>query len=387
MKILLCNPALPSKELGAPKVLIELAEELEKLSWTVRIINPTDISTDIASYTGVPYQHCYAESLRKYLHQHAADYNVIDYNHVHLPYPRSEFSQETLFVARSALLAHHLETFPIPSSTSLKAKVSNLLKGASRQAKLQSFIRDATLTIQEADLVNVNNDDSKTELVKRGISSEKISVIPLGISRTRRSLFDAVPSVPPQQPIVSFIGTFDWRKGATDFPIIMRHILAAIPDVRFRLLGTKGMPMFQTEQQVLAYFPVGLRDKIEVIPRFPSEELPTLLAPCSIGIFPSYLEGFGLGILEMLSASIPVIAYDVPGPRMMLPSEYLVPRGDIKGMSNKVINLLQSTEKLKSARLWAKQQSQKFCWQQIAQITSDTYLHFLELKHFFNKKK
>nr|WP_242038873.1 glycosyltransferase family 4 protein [Anabaena lutea] len=323
----------------------------------------------------------YAEKLKNYLHQYASEYDVIEYDHVYLPYSRDEFINSTLFVARSVLLVQHLETIPIPIPNNLRGKIANLINGATRKAQVQGWIRDATLTIREADLVNVSNDDDKTELVRRGIPANKISVIPYGISQSRRLLFDNVSSLSPVQPTVAFVGTFDPRKGANDFPKIVQYISEAIPNVKFRLMGGR----YKTEKEVLGHFDQRLRNKIEVISNFHPEELPKLLATCSVGIFPSYLEGFGFGVLEMLAASIPVIAYDAPGPPMMLPPEYLVPRGDIKGMSDKVINLLHDEEKLKVARLWAKQQSQQFSWQHIAQITSETYLLCLESKRIANK--
>jgi len=82
----------------------------------------------------------------------------------------------------------------------------------------------------------------------------------------------------------------------------------------------------------------------------------------------------------MLAASIPVIAYNAPGPPMMLPSEYLVSPGDTESMSAKVIDLLKDKSKLAQARVWAKERSQKFCWQEIAKHTSQTYLEYWQRK-------
>mgnify|MGYP002785256976 FL=1 len=82
----------------------------------------------------------------------------------------------------------------------------------------------------------------------------------------------------------------------------------------------------------------------------------------------------------MLAASIPVIAYNAPGPPMMLPSEYLVAPGDTDSMSAKVIDLLKDIKKLAQARVWAKERSQEFCWQKIAEKTSQIYLEYLGKK-------
>lgn len=382
MKILICSNIVPSKELGASKVLMEVAEELQELGWSYKLLSPTDLFPETGKNLDANYANLYPERLRNYLHDRADEYDVVDYHHIYLPYSRSEFSQKTLFVARSVLLIHHYEVIQIPTPNTLRGKIGHLIKGSSRKAQLQALVRNATTTIQEADLVNVSNDDDKQELVRRGIPAQKIAVIPFGINRSRRPLFDAVSSEPPHQPTVAFVGTFDPRKGSNDFPKIVKYISAALPNVKFQLLGAS----YKTNQEILRHFDRKLSEKIEVIPSFRPEELPELLASCSVGIFPSYLEGFGFGVLEMLAASIPVIAYQAPGPPMMLPPEYLVPRGDTKSMSEKAIALLRDKEKLTSARLWAKQQSQKFCWQRIAQVTSETYLNFLELKRSANRK-
>lgn len=159
------------------------------------------------------------------------------------------------------------------------------------------------MTIQAADLINVNNDDAKTELVRRGIKADKICVIPCDLSSSRRLLFDIVSSVPHLEPIIAFVGIFNLRKGSNDFPSIVQRVSDELPNVKFRLMGGR----YKTEKEVLGHFDPKLRHKIEVRSNFKPEELPDLLAACSVVIFPSYLEGFGSGVLEMLAASIPVI--------------------------------------------------------------------------------
>ena len=52
---------------------------------------------------------------------------------------------------------------------------------------------------------------------------------------------------------------------------------------------------------------------------------------CTVGAFPSYVEGFGLAVLEQLAAGLPTVAYNLPGPRDILKStlpDLLVPCGD-----------------------------------------------------------
>jgi glycosyltransferase involved in cell wall biosynthesis len=364
MRILFCSQTRLSKELGATKVLIELAEEMTALGWQCEFVSPADLVPD-QNDNQTPY-HVY---LREHLRKVAGEFDVVEYDHSHLPYSRNEFPKETLFVARSVLLAHHFDNIAIPGEKGIRSKIYHLLKGRKMAKKLEQNRPLAHKTVQEADLVNVLNYDDEMELLRRSIPKEKIVVIPNGLSQEQRARFDKVSGEIPQEPLVAFIGTFDPRKGATDFPAIVKEVCSAMPDARFRLMGT-----IKDESRVCAVFPKRLRRQIEVVPRYRPEDLPELLASCSVGVFPSYIEGFGLGVLEMLAASIPVIAYNAPGPPMMLPPEYLVPRGDTKAMGSKVIELLQDRNRLTATRHWAKQRSQDFCWQQVARQTSEIYV-------------
>ena len=371
MKFLFCSREPLVRELGAPRVIIELAEALQELDLQCKLIGPTEIYQDCDNV-----QKPYSECLRHYLRQHAAEYDVVDYGHEHLPYQRAEFNERTLFVARSVMLVHHFETYPIPIGKGWKSRIGRFIKGRSWRSATHERIAQARRTVSEADLVNVCNLNEVDELVHESIPSDKIVVIPFGMSKSRRSLFCTLSSTPPDQPVIAFVGTFDYRKGANEFPTIVQSICASVADVRFRLIGTKGM--FKTAKEVLAHFPSTLTHRIDVIPTLSPEDIPDLLRSCSVGIFPSYLEGFPFGVLDMLAASVPVVAYDSPGPPMMLPSEYLVPRGDAKAMSDKVIALLRNRDDLHATRTWANQRSQQFNWSDIAQKTVETYSRYLK---------
>ena len=363
MRILFCTPVPLTKSLGAAKVVVELAEEMRELGWECDLVS----IRDLADQSGLNM----CKSLRGYLLEHAANYDVVDYDHEYLPYPRSEFSPQPLFVARSVLLAHHLETIPIPTGRGVKAQLGVLLKGRSRAQARRERVCRAQVTVEQADLVNVSNDDDKAELMRRGIPAEKIVVVSYGISRVRRLLFDQVSSAPPSSPVVAFVGTFDYRKGAREFPQIVQAIVDAVPSVRFRLLGAKGL--YKTEREVLRHFSPRMATKMEVVLKFQPEELPHLLSACSVGVFPSYIEGMPFGVLEMLAASVPVIAYDAPGPPMLLPVEHLVPRGDARAMSKKIVALLEDSLGLAAARCSAKRMSRQFDWTRAAQETHNVY--------------
>lgn len=379
MKILFCSPLPLSKEVGTSKILVELAEAMTDLGWDCHLQDPYDLCSDLKhiEITSYEYRHLYRQSLYQHLQKYAHKYDVVDYDRLYLPYPRTEFSSTTLMVARSALLIHHLEHHPIPIANTLRGKVGHLLKGARRRAELLRDIDLSTKTIQQADLVNVSTEDDRAELIRRGISGEKIIAIPYGISQERRLYFNQVSSEIPEPPIVTFVGTFDLRKGANEMPDIVRRILRAIPNAQFRLLGSAN---FQDQEKLLKQFAIDIRDRIQVVLSYKAEELPNLLSSCSVGIFPSYLEGFPFGILEMLAASVPVVAYQAPGANAMLSGKDLIPCGDASGISDRVIELLTDSRQLYQSRISARQRSELFSWEYVAKTTDEIYQKFLASK-------
>jgi glycosyltransferase involved in cell wall biosynthesis len=274
-------------------------------------------------------------------------------------------------VARVALLAHHFTRIQIPQLRTWRERLNIFRKSNLHPRKIAANRQRAHETISQADVVSVLNDLDREELERSGIPAGKIVVIPNGMSGSRAQLFERVGGELPDQPTVVFVGTFDSRKGAKDFPRLLAEIVARVPTVRFRLLGTAGR--YQTEEEVRGFFPALIQERMEVIPRFEPDRLPELLSTGSVGVFPSYIEGFGLGVLEMLAASIPVIAYHAPGPPCMLPPEYLVPAGDTRALAAKVAELLADPERLRRAREWARKRAQDFSWKQVAERTSEIY--------------
>lgn len=326
------------------------------------------------------FRHAYSGALRQFLREKSSEFEAVEFDHESLPCPRLEFFQECLMVARSVLLVHHLQRIRLPRRVTLRSALGEYVRGPGRARFEARRVAEATRTIEQADLVNVSSDHDKAELVRRGITEpNKIVVLPFGLSNARRVQFDRTTTVAaPAGKIVVFVGTFDWRKGAADFPEIVRQVCDAVPAARFRLLGTRGL--MRTAREVYALFPRRLRAKIEVVPEFEPDELPGRLSDCAAGVFPSYYEGFGFGVLEMLAAAIPVVAYGVPGPPMMLGPQWLVPAGDVTGMAQKVIAILKDPAALAVARIEARQASEPFDWTTIARQTLQVYSERLRAK-------
>lgn len=227
------------------------------------------------------------------------------------------------------------------------------------------------MSLTESDLIQVQNTYDASWLIDKGFKRNKIIVVPNGISKKRLPVFKAIQRnfEPPFK--IAFVGTFDFRKGAMDFPHIVERILEDFPETEFKLLGTKGL--FINKEQVLKFFPKKLRTSLTVIPSFEPMDLPLLLSDCHVGIFPSYFESFGFGALEMMCAGLPVVAYKSAGPTDYIIKDLLVEVGDKKLMAEKVIELLGNRKSLTYFSELAGRVTEEYNWGKIAVESLEIY--------------
>ena len=110
-------------------------------------------------------------------------------------------------------------------------------------------------------------------------------------------------------------------------------VLAEIPDLRVVLGGDGDASRFS--QQALA---AGVLGSIEFAGWIGKERKFQLLATCSAYVLPSYNEGFPVGIIEAMSAGIPIVASNVQQEGL------LIPAGDVTALANAIIRVLSEQE-------------------------------------------
>ena len=133
---------------------------------------------------------------------------------------------------------------------------------------------------------------------------------------------------------------------------------------------------------VRAELGLAVSEGVELISDYQPSELPTLLSDCTAGAFPSYVEGFGLAVLEQLAAGIPTVAYDTAGPRDLLAKRLpnlLVPSGDIDRFASALCEiLLLSPDAFAQLSRKGVATAAEFSWPEIARQTLDVYRDLLE---------
>ncbi|MGI9115417.1 MAG: glycosyltransferase family 4 protein [Chthoniobacterales bacterium] len=368
--------------LGATRVWMELTQEwraaghsVDHFSLSDAFPRPTRRNTVLSLR-----QLLFVPRAARFIRKNGAGYDVIDSLLGTIPFPKTKLRFDGLLVARSVGFFWLYEKF----DRHARNRWPEIPRGKLAGRFFYSFtrrrgLRSARRAIDQADLVNLPNDDELRSLRQDLHSAQPAIVQPYGLSEERRRDLSQAARSPEQRlasPKVCFLGMWSVRKGARDLGEIVRRIRTAAPNVSFRFLGT-----FTDDAVVLRDLGIERCEGCEMIREYDPAALPTLLADCTAGIFPSYVEGFGLGLLEQLASGIPTVAYDAPGPRQILApcrAEFLVLAGDVAEMSQRLAAILRSSPAQYAALSEkARMTAAQYSWRDIAANTIQIYREHL----------
>jgi len=366
------------ENLGGPKPQIELAREFRKLGHQVEKYDFFDAFPRMkASRSRIRelIRPSFPPRAKAFVRANAHRFDIIDCQHGNLPFSKRELGFEGLLVARSAGLYALYRKF----ASFAEQKWPSQKKGHPVAEILRTWRQhredpNCSVSLKTCDLINVSNVDERACLAELGLA-EKCVVIPLGLSRQQQEAFGGASRSAAERisgKKVVFIGAWSPRKGSQDWGEIVRRVKAEIQEVRFSFLGT-GFD----QAAVLSDLGLSSQEWIEIIPHYENKDLPLLLSGATVGAFPSYIEGFGIGVLEKLAAGVPTVAYDAPGPREMLRhlgASWLVPVGDTQRFGDELIRVLR----LDSASYGClsercKEVAHMFSWPEIAERTLSVY--------------
>lgn len=364
--------------LGAARVWIELTEEWRNAGHVVEKFCLTDAFPEPASSPALaafrlllfPYR------AARFVWQNAGRFDVIDALVGTLPFSKKSLCFQGLLVARSVGLYRLYEKFERQAAKRWPPSARGKLIGRPFYWFFGRRARSASeASVRHCDLMNLPNSDELL-CVRDEMQSVKPAVVqPYGLKPGRRqALLDAAAPADTrwQKRKIVFIGMWSARKGAKDWGQIIRQIRARVPDACFLLLGT----MIETKN-VWTDLEFGPADFVEVVPQFDPDELPRFLSDCAVGAFPSYVEGFGMAVVEQLAAGLPTVAYDAPGPRDILRDnlpELLVAPGDVARFSEVIAQIFErgsaSYQELSDRSATT---ALRFSWPTIARDTAAEY--------------
>ncbi|MFN2477054.1 MAG: glycosyltransferase family 4 protein [Chthoniobacterales bacterium] len=330
--------------LGAPQVWMELAAQWRASGHHVEKYSLSDAFPDGAG-AGSKFlinQLRFAYRAAAFVKQNGHRFDVIDAFIGALPFSKARLGFDGLMVARSVGLHRWYDAFERDVARRWpRRRTGRVIGRIFYSLTRRQLLRASETSLRRADLINVPNVEEAEFLRQEIRPPERVFVQPYGLTAVRRrTLHDAAApaEVRLAQRRVCFVGMWSARKGAYDWGRIIALVRAQLPDTRFTFIGT------MVESATIAAELGPASAGIDFISSYDPAELPGLLAAHTVGAFPSYVEGFGLAVLEQLAARIPMVAYDAAGPRDILGHELregLVPVGDVEAFAESLIRILR----------------------------------------------
>ncbi len=246
---------------------------------------------------------------------------------------------------------HHVDDFTSPS-----------LIECQRQAILEP---DRILVVSEhwRDLLS-SEYGIKAQVVHNGVDSARFQAADPGQARGLRRRAGAA-----DRPLILSVGGIEPRKGSDT---LVQAIAALKKAGRDPVLAVVGGHSFQDyrpyRDRVLASLPgLGLRldDDVVLVGTVPDAELPAWYAAADVLAFPSTKEGWGLAVLEAMSAGLPVVASDLPVFGEYLTSgrdALLVPVDDAAALAAALTAVLDAPDLAASLREAALVTARRFTW-------------------------
>jgi glycosyltransferase-like protein len=252
------------------------------------------------------------------------------------------------FVLRTV---HHVDDFTSPS-----------LIECQRQAILEP---DKLLVVSEhwRDLLR-REYGTAAQVVHNGVDTARFQAADPALAAALRHRAGAA-----DRPLILSVGGIEPRKGSDT---LLRALAVLKQAGRRPVLAVVGGHSFQDyrayRDRVLASLPglgLHLDDDVVLLGTVPDAELPAWYAAADVLAFPSTKEGWGLAVLEAMSAGLPVVTSDLPVFREYLQpgrDALLVPVDDPPALAAALTAVLDDAEladKLRSAALAV---AERFSW-------------------------
>ena len=283
---------------------------------------------------------------------------------------------------KTAVMVHDVIPL-ITNSYSQKNALVNFVKGI--------FYRRNLWKARKADLVLTNSNFTKKELIKKAkFPEENIIVTPLAVDSAfrnenihadTRELRRILVMYKITQPYVLYYGGLEENKNIDMLLQSFNKVTSKHPDLKLVIAGKefklgwdgKPKPITPSANRLLeSLSDYKLQHKVIFTGEIKQNHLPTILnnADCFVSL--SNYEGFGLSVLEAITAGVPVVASDRTSyPEVLEKGALLVDPKNSDEVAEKIKQILQDgslKQRIVKAGLI---QALKFNWDKTARLTID----------------
>jgi N-acetyl-alpha-D-glucosaminyl L-malate synthase BshA len=251
-----------------------------------------------------------------------AAYEKLDILHVHYAIPH----------AISAYLAKQILQSNLKVITTLHGTDITLV------GRDESYLPITKFGIEVSDGVTAVSQWLKDETCKNFHTNKAIDVVPNFVDPSRFHRDSAVCNMfaSPGDKLICHVSNFRPVKRVMD---VVETFAQVAPKTASRLLMIgDGPERSKAEAFARAH---NLRDRVFFLGNVPNLE--EVLGACDLFLLPSESESFGMAALEAMASEVPVIATNTGGlPEVVTEGEtgYLLPVGDVAGMAERAIEIL-----------------------------------------------
>jgi glycosyltransferase involved in cell wall biosynthesis len=201
-----------------------------------------------------------------------------------------------------------------------------------------------------------------------GVSSEGISVIPLGVDAERFRPKASVSLELQARPYLLHVGQAYPHKNLGRLIEAFAAIANTNPDLQLVLAG-KPHPSETPRLQAMVRG-LGLQERVQFRPYVPAGELPELLAGALAFVYPSLWEGFGLPVLEAMAAGTPVLTSLGSGTEEVAgDAALLVDPWDQAALAAALSDLVRQPQLRKELHCKGLERVRLFSWERTAEAT------------------
>jgi len=186
---------------------------------------------------------------------------------------------------------------------------------------------------------------SKRDLIKFGVAADPICVIPNGIDISQyQGKDDDMPSYNQRlEPIAVFVGRLVFYKNVETVIKAYKNVIRVIPNAKLIIIGVgphKDNLIKDAEE---------IHDNIKFTGRISHDEKVKIIKKSCFMVFPSYIEGFGIAIIEGFACGKPVLVSDVRPSKDIVRDGYtgfVLPTFDVVAWTDKIIELFKNQDML-----------------------------------------
>lgn len=292
-------------------------------------------------------------------------YENLDILHVHYAIPHAAVA----YMAKQILMTHNIN---IPIVTTLHGTDITLV-GSNK-----SFFPVAEFSINSSDGVTTVSNQLKNQTEETFDVQNDIRVIYnfIDFERFRKTNKDHFKKAiaPDGEKIMVHVSNFRKVKRVEDVIHVYEKVQAKMP-CKLMLIGDG--PERQKMEELCRK--IGLCSEIRFLGK--QDAVEELLAVADIFVLPSQNESFGLAALEAMACEVPVVSTNIGGlPEVNIDGKtgYLCDVGDIQGMADRVLSILEDPETHQEFRCAAFEHAKTFDIQNILPVYEDYYKEIIQ---------